>query len=43
MVTKMGDKSIKKDTKKKKKACITTSIPASMTRPVMTQPQLIKK
>lgn len=41
----MGDKSIKKEEKKKKKKVEETSsyVPLTYERPVMTQPELIKK
>jgi len=39
----MGEKSIKKETKKKKKADIKVSAPSAFTREVVTQPQLITK
>ena len=39
----MGEKSIKKETKKKKKSDIATSAPVEAIRTVVAQPQLIKK
>jgi hypothetical protein len=39
----MGDKSIKKETKKKKKVEIKPSAPSTFTREVVTQPQLITR
>lgn len=38
----MGDKNIKKETKKPKKSAISSAAP-SASRPVMMQPELIKK
>ena len=45
MENKIGDKSIKKETKKKKKSDIKPSatLVSSALRPVATQPELIKK
>ena len=42
-VKKMGDRSIKKETKKKKKSDVKVSTAFSTSRPVMVQPELIKK
>ncbi len=39
----MGDKNIKKEAKKKKKTDVKTSISSISQKPVMTQPELIKK
>nr|WP_319488545.1 hypothetical protein [uncultured Caproiciproducens sp.] len=39
----MGDKSIKKETKKKKKVEVKASAPSLFTREVVTQPQLITR
>jgi len=39
----MGDKNIKKETKKKKKTDIKVSASPAISRPVMVQPILIKK
>ena len=39
----MGDKSIKNTEKKKKKAGAVSSAPSSFQRPVVQQPELIKK
>lgn len=39
----MGDKNIKKETKKKKKADVKVSAPSAFTREAVTQPQLITK
>ncbi|MPM17468.1 hypothetical protein SDC9_63863 [bioreactor metagenome] len=39
----MGDKNIKKETKKKKKADSITSVSSASMRPVVMQPELIKK
>ena len=39
----MGDRSIKKETKKKKKSDVKVSTAFSASKPVMVQPELIKK
>lgn len=39
----MGDKNIRKEVKKKKKADVATSVSSSTARPIMAQPELIKK
>ena len=39
----MGDRSIKKEVKKKKKTEVSVSVSSTVSKPIMTQPELIKK